>query len=89
MSYTREERNALHKSQKTIAKIDEIIKGDSSITRLEIREVLDKLDSADFLGNDIKTSATPTVDELEDCVGILAGRINLIIKALRNVGIID
>tara|TARA_Y100000310_G_scaffold344285_1_gene456216 strand:+ start:2231 stop:2503 length:273 start_codon:yes stop_codon:yes gene_type:complete len=87
--YEREDRIALHKKQDNVDDVANLIKSDSKITRIKIKEVLDKLDGADFLGNDIQTSSTPTVDELEDCVGILAGRVNLIIKALRRVGIID
>lgn len=46
--------------------------------------LVDALDGATFTGSTLTTSATPTVDELEACVGALAGKVNLILAFLQN-----
>ena len=53
-----------------------------------IASVVDALDGATLTGNTLTTSATPTVDELEACVGVLGGKVNAILAALRVAGII-
>lgn len=49
---------------------------------------VDALDGATLTGSTLTTSATPTVDELEANDGVLGGKINLIIAALEDAGII-
>jgi len=53
--------------------------------------LLDELhsSSAGFSGNTLTTSSTPTVVELEAAVGSLANRVNLLIRALKNIGIVQ
>lgn len=48
-----------------------------------IAVVTDALDGATLTGTALTTSATPTVDELEAAVGVLGGKVNEIILALR------
>jgi len=50
-----------------------------------IADCVDALDGATFTGSTLTTSATPTVDELEACVGVLAGKVNSILAALRTI----
>lgn len=44
--------------------------------------VVDALDGATLTGSTLTTSATPTVDELEACVGVLGGKVNAILAIL-------
>jgi hypothetical protein len=53
-----------------------------------ITSVTDALDGATLTGSTLTTSATPTVDELEACVGVLGGKVNSILAALRAAGVI-
>lgn len=53
-----------------------------------IADLVDALDGATFTGSTLTTSATPTVDELEAAVGALAGKVNLILAALRAAGVL-
>ena len=53
-----------------------------------IAEVVDALDGATLTGSTLTTSATPTVDELEACVGVLGGKVNAILQALAAHGLI-
>ena len=53
-----------------------------------VAAIVDALDDATFTGDTCTTSDTPTVDELEACVGVLAGKINAILAALETHGII-
>jgi hypothetical protein len=53
-----------------------------------IADVVDALDGATLTGSTLTTAATPTVDNLEACVGVLGGKVNAILAALRNAGII-
>lgn len=53
-----------------------------------IADVTDALDGAALTGSTLTTSATPTVDELEACVGVLGGKVNAILAALREHGLI-
>ena len=48
-------------------------------------KIIDALDGATLTGGTVTTSGTPTVDELETCVGVLAGKINEIITQLNNI----
>ena len=61
---------------------------DGSTTQAAIADLTDALDGATFTGSTLTTSATPTVDELEACVGALAGKVNSILAALRLAGVI-
>lgn len=54
-----------------------------------IADTVDALDGATLTGSTLTTSATPTVDELEACVGVLGGKVNSILAALRTQGIIQ
>lgn len=53
-----------------------------------IADVTDALDGATLTGATLTTSATPTVDELEANDGVLGGKINAILAALRLHGLI-
>lgn len=53
-----------------------------------IADVTDALDGASLTGSTLTTSATPTVDELEAAVGVLGGKVNAILAALRASGVI-
>lgn len=53
-----------------------------------IESVTDALDGATLTGTALTTSATPTVDQLEACVGVLGGKVNEILAALRAHGLI-
>lgn len=49
--------------------------------------VVDALDGAALTGSTLTTSATPTVDELEACVGVLGGKVNAILAVLEAHGL--
>ncbi len=49
--------------------------------------VVDALDGAALTGATLTTSATPTVDELEACVGVLGGKVNAILAILEAHGL--
>lgn len=53
-----------------------------------IADVVDALDGATLTGDTVTTSATPTVTELEACVGVLGGKVNALITALEAHGLI-
>ncbi len=53
-----------------------------------VADCVDALDGATLTGSTLTTSATPTVDELEACVGVLGGKVNSILAALRAHGLI-
>ena len=53
-----------------------------------VADCVDALDGAALSGSTLTTSATPTVDELEACVGVLGGKVNSILAALRAHGLI-
>jgi len=59
-----------------------------SLYNTTIVDVVDALDGATLTGSTLTTSATPTVDELEACVGVLGGKVNTILAALRLAGVI-
>lgn len=64
--------------------------GDPLISHAQaaIPDVVDALDGATLTGDTLTTSATPTVDQLEACVGVLGGKINAIIAVLEAHGLI-
>ena len=82
-------RRLLNKSQREIKTLREITKKDKS-QKFNIPLLLDELHSSSsgFSGNTLTSSSTPTVTELESAVGSLAGKVNLIIRALKAEGII-
>jgi|TARA_R100000306_G_C4249332_1_gene79645 hypothetical protein len=82
------ERRLLNRKEESISSVVDLIKNDSSIPKAISKNLLDKLDGAGFTGDTLTTSSTPTVDELEACVGVLAGKVNLILDALRKMGIV-
>ena len=82
------ERRLLNRKEESISSVVDLIKNDSSISKLISKNVVDKLDGAGFIGDTLTTSSTPSVDELEACVGVLAGKVNLILDALRKMGIV-
>lgn len=51
--------------------------------------VVDALDGAALTGSTLTTSATPTVDELEACVGVLGGKVNAILAILESHGLMS
>ena len=57
---------------------------ESSISK-DLVDCSDSLDGASLTGNALTTSATPTVDELETCVGVLGGKINKINSKLNTM----
>ena len=52
-----------------------------------VADVVDALDGATLTGDTVTTSATPTVTELEACVGVLGGKINAILDILEAHGL--
>ena len=85
---TRQERINVHKKQDRIDSVKQSFKDDTSISAKPISQLQDDLDGATFDRNRLTTSSTPTVDELESCVGSLAGKVNSILLALKSVGIV-
>jgi hypothetical protein len=54
-----------------------------------IADLVDALDGVAFgASSTLTTSATPTVDQLEANDGVIAGKINTILAALRAAGVI-
>lgn len=53
-----------------------------------IADCVDALDGATLTGSTLTTSAIPTVDELEACVGVLGGKINAILAVLEAHGLV-
>ncbi len=53
-----------------------------------IADTVDALDGATLTGDTLTTSATPTVTELEANDGVLGGKINAIMAALRLHGLL-
>jgi hypothetical protein len=52
-----------------------------------VADVTDALNGATLTGDTLTTSATPTVDELEACVGVLGGKVNAIFAILKAHGL--
>ena len=82
------ERRLLNRKEEAIPSIVDLIKDDDSIPQVLSKNLVDKLNDANFIGDTLTTSSTPTVDELESCVGALAGKVNLILDVLRKMGIV-
>ena len=80
-------RRILNRAQKQIKTLKEITKRDVS-KKFNIPILLDNLDAAKFKGNSLSTSASLADDEIEACLGAIAGKVNLIIRALKTEGII-
>ena len=80
-------RRLLNKAQKQIKTLKEITDRDVS-KKFNIPILLDELDAATFKGNSLSTSASLADDEIEACLGAIAGKVNLIIRALKTEGII-
>tara|TARA_R110001592_G_scaffold190240_2_gene435901 strand:+ start:469 stop:735 length:267 start_codon:yes stop_codon:yes gene_type:complete len=85
----RRTRSVLNKSQRKINSLKDITSKDTS-KKFNIPLVLNELHSSSsgFSGNTLTSSATPTVTELETNVGVLASKLNLIIRALKEQNII-
>ena len=83
-------RNIINKAQRKISSLKELTGQDRS-KKFNIPFLLDELHSSSsgFSGNTLTSSATPTVTELETDVGALAGKVNLIIRALKEQNIIQ
>jgi|TARA_R110000824_G_scaffold392270_2_gene590562 transcription initiation factor IIE alpha subunit len=80
-------RRILNRAQKQIKTLKEITDRDVS-KKFNIPILLDELDAATFKGNSLSTSSTLADDEIEACLGAIAGKVNLIIRALKTEGII-
>jgi len=76
------------RKQESISSVADLIKNDKNIPQVLSKNLVDKLDGVNFTGDTLTTSSTPTVDELEACVGSLAGKVNLILDALRKMGVV-
>ena len=82
------ERRLMGRKQESISSVADLIKNDKNIPQVLSKNLVDKLDGVNFTGDTLTTSSTPTVDELEACVGSLAGKVNLILDALRKMGVV-
>ena len=80
-------RRILNRAQKQIKTLKEITDRDVS-KKFNIPILLDELDAATFKGNSLSTSSTLADDEIEACLGAIAGKVNLIIRTLKTEGII-
>jgi len=80
-------RRILNRAQKQIKTLKEITERDVS-KKFNIPILLDELDAATFKGNSLSTSSTLADDEIEACLGAIAGKVNLIIRVLKTEGII-
>ena len=75
-------RRIINKAQRQIKTLKEITERDVS-KKINIPLLLDELDAATFKGNSLSTSASLADDEIEACLGAIAGKVNLIIRALK------
>jgi len=80
-------RRIVNRAQRQIKTLKEITERDVS-KKFNIPILLDELDAATFKGNSLSTSASLADDEIEACLGAIAGKVNLIIRALKTEGII-
>jgi len=80
-------RRILNRAQKQIKTLKEITERDVS-KKFNIPILLDELDAATFKGNSLSTSSSLADDEIEACLGSIAGKVNLIIRALKEQNII-
>ena len=75
-------RRIINKAQRQIKTLKEITERDVS-KKFNIPLLLDELDAATIKGNSLSTSASLADDEIEACLGAIAGKVNLIIRALK------
>jgi|TARA_R110000782_G_scaffold117011_4_gene207077 hypothetical protein len=83
----RNTRNIINKAQTKISSLKELTGQDKS-KKFNIPFLLDELDAATFKGNSLSTSSSLADDEIEACLGAIAGKVNLIIRALKEQNII-
>jgi len=83
----RNTRNIINKAQTKISALKELTGQDRS-KKFNIPFLLDELDAATFKGNSLSTSSSLADDEIEACLGSIAGKVNLIIRALKEQNII-
>jgi chromosome condensin MukBEF complex kleisin-like MukF subunit len=88
MAMTRQERIGTHKKEYRIDSIKQAFKDDTSISVKSISQLQDDLDGATLSGEVLETAATPQLAELEACIGALGGKINSILLALKDAGIV-
>ena len=81
----RNTRNIINKAQTKISSLKELTGQDKS-KKFNIPFLLDELDAATFKGNSLSTSSSLADDEA--CLGAIAGKVNLIIRALKEQNII-
>ena len=82
------ERRLLNRKEEAIPSIVDLIKDDDSIPQVLSKNLVDKLNAATFIGDTLSTSASLADDEIEACLGALAGKVNLILDVLRKMGIV-
>ena len=82
------ERRLMGRKQESISSVADLIKKDDNIPEVISNNLVDKLNAATFKGDTLSTSATLTDDEIEACLGALAGKVNLILDALRKMGVV-
>jgi|TARA_R110000823_G_C15927595_1_gene499211 hypothetical protein len=82
------ERRLMGRKQESISSISDLIKNDENIPQVLSKNLVDKLNAATFTGDTLSTSASLADDEIEACLGSLAGKINLILEALRKMGVV-
>ena len=82
------ERRLMGRKQESISSISDLIKNDENIPQVLSKNLVDKLNAATFTGDTLSTSASLTDDEIEACLGSLAGKVNLILEALRKMGVV-
>tara|TARA_R110000787_G_scaffold66148_2_gene148723 strand:+ start:144 stop:428 length:285 start_codon:yes stop_codon:yes gene_type:complete len=82
------ERRLMGRKQESISSVADLIKNDKNIPQVLSKNLVDKLNAATFTGDTLSTSATLADDEIEACLGALAGKINLILEALRKMGVV-
>ena len=82
------ERRLMGRKQESVSSVADLIKNDENIPQVLSNNLVDKLNAATFKGDTLSTSASLTDDEVEACLGALAGKVNLILDALRKMGVV-
>ena len=82
------ERRLMGRKQESISSVADLIKNDENIPQVLSKNLVDKLNAATFTGDTLSTSASLTDDEIEACLGSLAGKVNLILEVLRKIGVV-
>jgi len=82
------ERRLMGRKQESISSVADLIKNDKNIPQVLSKNLVDKLNAATFTGDTLSTSATLADDEIEACLGALAGKVNLMLEALRKMGVV-